>query len=172
VTTLTHPIEIRQVDRSQDQVLRNLLNLYLHDMAEWFLFDSNEDGTYTYETESLWQGGVDVHFAYHDRIPIGFALVGSAAEFLPTHHAKDLEEFFVVRRYRRAGVGTVLATHIWNTYPGPWLVRVYQRNRPALPFWRTAISAFSHQQYEEDERSISDRPWSYFIFDSADSAAG
>jgi len=163
---LLSDIDIRQVDRSQDPVLRNLLNLYLHDMAEWFLFDSDEEGRYTYATGPLWDAGVDVYLAYHGRIPIGFGLVGAAAAYTSEANAKDLEEFFVVRRYRRAGVGRALATHIWDLYRGPWIVRVYQKNLPALPFWRTAVSSYTGGRFHEEVLSVRDRPWSYFSFDS------
>lgn len=151
---LPNDIEIRQVDRSQDLVLRNLLNLYLHDLAKWFLFDSDDDGKYSYATAPLWEGGVDVHLAYHGRIPIGLGLVGSADAYTEEPYAKDLVEFFVVRRYRRAGLGRALATHIWDLYRGPWIVRVYQRNVPALPFWRTAISTYTGGRFHEEVLNV------------------
>ena len=49
--------------------------------------------------------GVHVYLAYHKQIPIGFGLVGSAEAFISDADVKDLDEFFVVRRYRRSGVG-------------------------------------------------------------------
>ncbi len=164
---LPRDMEVRQVDRSQDAVLRNLLNLYIHDMAEWFLIDSDEDGRYAYDTEPLWENGVDVHFVYHGRVPVGFALVGSAQPYTTKPDAKDLDEFFILRRHRRAGLGTAVATHVWDLYPGPWVVRVYQRNRPALPFWRSVVAGYTGGDFQEDVRSVRDRPWSYFFFDSA-----
>ncbi|MEZ5558616.1 MAG: hypothetical protein R3E86_08765 [Pseudomonadales bacterium] len=165
---MAEDIEFRQVDESQDPVLRNLLNLYMHDMAEWFLFDSEEDGRYTYATEPLWESGVGVHIAYNGRIPVGFGLVASAAEYSDVPGARDLEEFFVVRRYRREGVGRAFANHLWDLYRGPWVVRVYQRNLPALPFWRATVSAYTDGRFVERILSVRDRPWSYFSFDSAD----
>jgi len=157
-------MEVVQVDRSHDRALRNLLNLYLHDMAEWFLFDPDENGQYTYATETIWESGADVYFAYQGRIPIGFGLVASAAAYTDEPGAMDLEEFFVIRPHRRSGVGRALATHLWDRHPGPWLVRVYQRNLPAVPFWRSAISAYTEGQFSEQVVTVRDRPWSYFSF--------
>jgi predicted acetyltransferase/uncharacterized glyoxalase superfamily protein PhnB len=161
------PLDIRQVDRSQDSVLRNLLNLYMHDMAEWFLLDPEADGRYVYATEDLWRAGAHVYFAYHGLTPIAFAIVASAAAYTPDPNVKDLEEFFVIRRHRRTGVGQALAIDLWNRYPGPWLVRVYQRNLPALPFWRGAVSTYTGGRFEETAVSVRDRPWSYIRFNSA-----
>ena len=154
------------MDQSHDAILRNLFEFYLHDMAEWFEFESGEDGTYAYATEKFWSDRYDVYFAYAGRIPIGFALVGPAEPYIGDPRAKDFEEFFVVRRHRREGVGRALASHIWNAYPGGWLIRVYQGNLPAMPFWRAAIADYTGGNFQEEVRDAEDRPWSYFTFDS------
>jgi hypothetical protein len=52
-------------------------------------------------------------------------------------------------------------------YRGRWLVRVFQGNLPALPFWRGAIAEYSDHAFREDVRIIRDRPWSYFTFDNS-----
>jgi predicted acetyltransferase len=159
--------EIRRVDRSQEVVLRNLLEHYCHDMAQWFLLDANEDGNYAYPAEKVWNPEVDVYLAYVGRIPIGFALVGSAEPFVGERGVKDLDEFFVVRRQRRSGIGQAFATHVWDLYPGKWLVRVYEGNLPALPFWRRAISKYVGSEFREEHRRVSDRAWSYVTFESS-----
>ncbi len=164
---LSHDIDIRRVDRSFDPILRNLWDHYVYDMAEWFMLETDEDGRYPYAGEKLWDEGVDVYVAYRGRVPVGFGVVGSAAAHIGEPSAKDLHEFFVVRRHRRSGTGRALASHIWEAYPGPWLVRVYQGNLPALPFWRDAIREFTDGQFREEVRSLQDRAWSYFTFDSA-----
>jgi predicted acetyltransferase len=160
-------MDIRRVDRSQAPVVDNLLELYCHDMAEWFLVDAHEDGRYAYPAEEVWNDGVDVYLARLDRVPIGFALVGSAEPYVGDPSVKDLDEFFIVRRHRRGGLGQALATHVWNAYPGQWLVRVFQGNRPALPFWRAAIGRYTGGGYSEEERDVNGRRWSYFRFDRA-----
>jgi len=137
---------IEEVDDSADAVLRNLFEHYLHDMAEWFLFDSREDGAYHFATEEVW-GTYRVYLLYAARIPVGFALVGSADEYLARGGVHDMDEFFVVRRHRRHG-----------------LVRVYEANLPAVPFWRAAISSYTRDAFVEQARSVRDRPWSYFEF--------
>jgi len=157
---------IRRVDRTFEDVIDNLLELYCHDMAEWFLFDANEKGLYTYAPEKVWNDDVDVYLASIDRIPIGFALVGSGKPYTDDPGAKDLDEFFVVRRHRRRGIGQTFAANVWDRYPARWVVRVFQGNRPAVPFWRTAVAAYTSGAGREDVRTVNTRTWSYFIFDS------
>jgi predicted acetyltransferase len=165
-------IEVRQVDRSCEAIVRNLLEHYCHDMAEWFLLDAHEDGSYRYLPDQVWSDGVDVHLAYLSGIPIGFALVGSAAPYAADAGAKDLKEFFVVRRHRRSGIGRMLAERVWNLYPGKWLVRVYHGNRPALPFWRAAIGAYTGDAFAEEVRTVEGRSWSHFTFDGTATQKG
>lgn len=159
-------IKILRVDRSHDPILRNLLELYVHDMAEWFKFESGKDGRYGYATEKFWGDDHAVYLAYAGPIPIGFGLIGPAESNTGDPGVKDLDEFFIVRRHRRSGVGRVVAAHIWDANPGGWLVRVYQGNRPALPFWRGAIADYTKGEYQEEVRVVGDRLWSYFTFNT------
>ena len=155
---------VERIDRSSDQILKNLMEHYLHDMAEWFEFDSTEDGSYSYSTDHIWDEGFDVFLVYSDVIPIGFAIVGSGERWIEDKNARDLDEFFVIRRYRRRGVGQFLAEHVWSLYPGKWVVRVFQNNLPALPFWRVVVSGYTGGAYEENIREVEGLRWSYFTF--------
>src|SRR5215471_5012336 len=96
---------VRLVDRSHDATLQNLFEHYLHDMAEWFQFDYAPNGRYGMNIATYRDAGAEVWFAYAGETPIAFALVGSADAFIEEPGAKDLDEFFVVRRYRRSGIG-------------------------------------------------------------------
>ena len=51
------------------------------------------------------------------------------------HHVFDIAEFFVLRRYRRSGVGREAAFLAWDRFPSSWTVRVAERNAGALAFW-------------------------------------
>jgi predicted acetyltransferase len=52
----------------------------------------------------------------------------------------DVAEFFVLRGYRRRGIGTQIANEVSRRFSGPWEVRVMQSNVPARDFWAHAIS--------------------------------
>jgi predicted acetyltransferase len=73
----------------------------------------------------------------------GFALAmrGSPATDDPTD--LDVAEFFVLRSYRRSGVGRQAAFALWDTVPGQWVVRVSEANRAGLPFWSEAIRSYT-----------------------------
>jgi predicted acetyltransferase len=149
-------------------LLQNLLELYLHDMAEWFGFDISDDGTYGYDLSSLWEKGDSAYLVLVDEKPAGFALVALAEEHQVGADVLEIVEFFLLRQHRHKGVGDYFARWLWDQQPeGQWLVRVYEANLPAVPFWRRTISAYTNNAYEEERRLVDDRPWRYFTFDNS-----
>ena len=111
---------------AQRPVLDRLLQLYLHDFSEFAPIgsphgDVDAEGRFTYpRVESYWQqiGHIPLLIRADDHLA-GFALVNqwSALE-LPLDHS--VAEFFVMRKYRRARVGTRAALLIFRRYPGRW----------------------------------------------------
>lgn len=156
--------QVTQVDQSANDILVNLMELYLHDMAEWFQFDTHPNGLYTYDTSNVWKKGMDVYFCYAGTIPVGFGIIDTAERFSNDPTMRDMDEFFIVRRYRRLGLGQAFATYLWQEYPSPWIVRVYQKNLPALSFWRSAISKHTGGDYQETICEIDDGIWSHITF--------
>jgi predicted acetyltransferase len=157
-------LRISKIGPESDVVLRNLFEHYIHDMAEWFEIDTKSDGSYSYDTSLVWEKGYDAYLAKVGDSLAGFALVGSAVEWLGDIAAYDVHEFFVIRRFRRNGFGQQMATYLWSEHPGEWLVRVLDANIAAVSFWRAAISSYTHGSYKEEGRIVSGRPWRFFGF--------
>jgi predicted acetyltransferase len=155
---------ISKIWPDSDVVLRNLFEHYMHDMAEWFEIDTKPDGSYSYDTSLVWANGYDAYLAKIGDSIAGFAITGSAVEWLGDTDAYDVHEFFVIRRFRRRGFGRRMATLLWNEHAGEWLVRVLDSNTPAVVFWRTAISGHTRGSYEEKIRMVKERPWRFFRF--------
>jgi predicted acetyltransferase len=161
-------LRFERVGREADAILRNLYEHYVYDMSEWLRLDVRADGTFGYDTEPLWQGGHAVYLARVGEALAGFGIVGSAEKWAGDPAVRDVKDFFVLRRYRRQGVGEALAAHLWDTHRTPWLVRVLAANQPALPFWRRAVERYTGGAYSE--RSVSDggRDWIHLRFDRSD----
>src|SRR5262249_3032190 len=128
---------------AQRAVLDRLLQLYLHDFSEFAPMGSphgevDEEGRLAYRgLESYWQadGRIPLLIRADDRLA-GFVLVNRwSAPELPLAHGGA--EFFVLRKYRRARVGTRAALTIFRRYPGRWEVPVAWYNPPAQAFWRS-----------------------------------
>ena len=148
---------ISRIGPESEVLLQNLYEHYLHDMSEWFEFDTKADGSYSYDTSLVWKNGYEAYLANIGSSIAGFALVGSAVEWLGDVGAHDVHEFFVIRRFRRSGFGQRMAKLLWSERPGEWLVRVLAANSPAVLFWQTAISSYSRGSYEEQGRIVSGR---------------
>ncbi|MEM7080044.1 MAG: GNAT family N-acetyltransferase [Pseudomonadota bacterium] len=158
-------LRIEQVDARAEPVLHNLVNHYLYDMAEWFEFDSEPDATYTFDLEPFWRTDHAVYLAYVGELPVGFALLAPGERFIGKP-GWDLEEFFVLRRYRRSHIGHELAAYVWRAHPGEWIVRVFLGNRTALPFWHRCIKTFAGGRYQQERVVRYERHWDHLRFSS------
>jgi predicted acetyltransferase len=158
------PVSISKIGPESQVVLRNLFEHYLHDMSQWFDVHTEPDGSYSFDTSTLWRDGYQAYLAKIGDLLAGFALVGSAVQWTGDAGSHEIHEFFVMRRFRRTGIGQQMATHLWTEHPGEWLVRVLEANAPAVQFWRSAISPYAYGTYKEDERAVKGRPWRFFRF--------
>lgn len=157
-------ITVERVGPESDVVLRNLYQLYIHDMSEWLAIELSSDGRFAFDTAALWAGDVAVHLARFDGALAGFGVTQSADPWLGRQAARDVKDLFVLRRHRRHGVGRALAAHLFGTSPGEWLVRVLAANAPAVPFWRGVIREHRGGGCEETTVSSGGRDWIRFRF--------
>jgi predicted acetyltransferase len=167
-------LEISKIGPESDLLLRNLFEHYCYDMSEFFEVDTGPDGSYSWDTASIWEKGSDAYLARAGASIAGFAVIGSGAEWLGSTGTHDVREFFIMRRFRRCGFGRSMAAFLWNEYPGEWLVRVFEGNALAIPFWRNAVSRYASGSYREERRVVHGRPWRFFrlVSTGADPSGG
>jgi predicted acetyltransferase len=60
-----------------------------------------------------------------------------------------VQEFFVLRAFRRKGIGDRAASEIFNHFPGRWQLQVLEKNLPAQAFWRRVVLEYTGDQFEE-----------------------
>ena len=82
--------------------------------------------------------------------PVGFAMVakGSSAAGRPPVDYR-MAEFFVMRTFRRRGVGRLAVELILNRFAGRWEINEYLRNPVAVSFWRRVIAWYTQGRYQE-----------------------
>ena len=127
-------LEVHEVTADDSEVLERLIDFYFYDFSEFDGRDVEADGSYHYQwLNAYWtDGDRKAYLLKVDGQLAGFALVRLIA---PT----EMAEFFVMRKYRRAGMGTAAARDVIARHPGPWLVSQVANNKPATEFWRRAI---------------------------------
>jgi predicted acetyltransferase len=153
----------------QSVVVANLFELYAHDFSEFHDVETGEDGRFGFNKLHLYWSDPKRHpFLIKCRGKLaGFVLVKQGSEITEGDCVWDMAEFFVLRRYRRYGVGTEAARQIWSRYPGRWEVRVMESNRAAHEFWARAIYSVLNQAISPVRVQIDDRVWFVFALNSA-----
>lgn len=152
-------------------LLANLLELYVHDVSDVFTEVAlGADGRFGYPKLPLYFSEPARRFPFvirSDGGVAGFVLAtrGSSAAAEPDAH--DVAEFFVLKRYRRAGVGEAAAFLLWRRLPGKWTVRVAERNASGLAFWSRTVAKFTHGAALERTVPGEPRAWRVFSFESA-----
>ena len=151
-------------------LLANLLELYVHDLSDIFRIEVGADGRFGYDKLPLYWSEPEKRFPFLIRAGgqlAGFALAtrGSPATDDPEH--LDVAEFFVLRSYRRTGIGRQAARLLWDRIPGHWVVRVSEANRAGTPFWRATVEQYTRGAFSESTRSGSPHDWRVFTFASA-----
>ena len=165
-------VTLTSVPESQRQIITNLIQLYKYDFSEFAEVGSpygevGPDGRFTYEgLDSYWRedGWVPLTVKVDSRLA-GFVLVNrwSALKRLLDH---SVAEFFVLRKYRRIGVGSRAARNLFERWPGSWEVAVARYNKPALSFWRKAIRASIEGTVEEYAGDFERQVGTVLCFDS------
>jgi predicted acetyltransferase len=166
--TVTKPsppqIELVPASPEQEPILANLLQLYIHDFSELVEIDTEADGRFAYPQLPLYWSdpGRYAFLVKVDGELAGFVLVKTGSEW----DVRDMAEFFVMRRYRRRGVGMHVAHEVWRILPGPWEVRVMERNTPAQRFWARAVSSFTGLPAVPVRVEQDGQVWQLFSFES------
>jgi predicted acetyltransferase len=144
-------------------LLQNLAQFYSYDFSEVLEMHVGEDGRF---------GDVDLTPYWVDewRHPFllrvddkvaGFALISERSKITGKSGVFDMTEFFILRRFRRKGVGRSAAFAAFDRFEGRWEVRQRVENPDATAFWRRAISEYTRDHYEETRW---DRPqWSEIV---------
>lgn len=137
-------VEIIPALPEQEPILANLLELYAHDFSEFLDLRLGADGRYGYDRLPLyWTDSNRYPFLIRaDGQLAGFAFVRRGSEISSDADVWDMAEFFIVRGFRRLGLGVKAAHEIWRRFPGNWEVRVIDRNLRAKKFWARAINEF------------------------------
>lgn len=156
---------------NESELLANLLELYIHELSAVFpSIELGPDGRFGYPKLPLYWSERDRRFPFLIRCDgrvAGFVLATRGSPMTDDPSVLDVAEFFVLRRYRRSGVGREAAFLLWERFPGVWIVRVSEGNTGALAFWTGVIADFSNGTVTESTRPGSPHPWRVFSFESS-----
>jgi predicted acetyltransferase len=138
-------VVLQAVSEADKPVLAQLLELYRHDLSEFRPYELSAHGTFGYRY-------LDVYFLDDDREADFVTVDGELAGFVMTRRlgsrTSTIAEFFIVRRWRRRGVGREVAHRLFARAPGRWLVSVDDGNTAGRAFWPQVCSAVAVGEVE------------------------
>lgn len=143
-------IDIVVVTRESQPVIERLLQLYEYDASEFFEADVADDGLYhVMDAATLWHPDYHVFLITVAGNLAGFAFVTRHASYVVEGTTWLIDEFFVMRKHRRRGVGERAARTLFDRFPGRWEVGQLPANRPAQAFWRATIGRHTREDFRE-----------------------
>ena len=146
---LAQSIEIRQAVAQDRLPIYRMLELYQHDLSDIWSQDLDAHGEYGYALDRFWDADSHCHsfVATVAGNYAGFALVDASVKVGTSGHWMD--QFFVLKKYRRCGIGRTMARQVFATMPGQWEVGEMLNNQPAQAFWRKVIQEHTAGSFVE-----------------------
>ncbi|CAN5646307.1 hypothetical protein BH09MYX1_BH09MYX1_23540 [soil metagenome] len=144
-------ISLHPATPSHRGTLEQLVQLYAYDWSEILQSSVGPDGRFAVMD-------LGAYFADSFRHPFllrvseelaGFALISSRSRLSNADGIYDMNEFFVMRSYRRKRVGRAAAFAAFDRFKGPWEVRQRDENIAATEFWRRTIGEYTEGRYDE-----------------------
>ena len=139
-------IEATEADRP---IVANLSKFYVYDFTEYTRWPVPDDGMFTCKDLAHYWDEPD-HHPFVVRVDdelAGFAFVAQLED--SPDPLFDIGEFFILRKFRRKGVGQFVAHCLFRRFPGRWQVRQLPPNTVATAFWRAVIHRFAGEDLRE-----------------------
>jgi predicted acetyltransferase len=158
-------IEVGPLQPDEAPVLAALLQLYRYDFSEFRDDDVGADGRYAVAQFQLYVSDAG-HMSYLVRMEgqlVGFVILRRCDAVDGRGPVTDVAHFFVMRKYRRRGIGEEAATSLFDRYAGTWQVGERPNNFAAQAFWRAIIGRYSGGKFEELPGDEAIGPTQFFL---------
>jgi predicted acetyltransferase len=167
-------IQVREAEYSQKAILRNLMELYSYDFSVIEGEEVDDFGLFGYRY-------LDHYWTEKDRFPYLIRVDGNLAGFVLLREGTyfdelvgkfslspmKIAEFFILRKYRRQGVGRFVAQEVFDRYPRRWEVAQVVNDVDAQAFWRRVISEYTNGQFEEHFLNNANWHGQVLVFDNS-----
>ena len=134
-------VELIQTGPEEAELIRNLYQYYAYESSDWEQEDVEVDGRFYIHDEHLARYWQDPQWSANlllvDGYIAGFLLIEGSE--LPGINALELADLFILKRYRRKGIGRAIASQVLCSGEANWLVRYYDQDEVSQAFWRTVL---------------------------------
>lgn len=133
-------IELIPTTTEQLPLIANLYQYYAYESSDWEQEDVETDGRFYIHQPHLqryWQDeGWSAQLVLVDGFIAGFLLIERSE--LPGIDALELADLFILKKYRRQGIGRALVQQVLGS-GGTWLLRFYGQDELAAAFCRQML---------------------------------
>ena len=147
--------------------VNNLFQYYIYDMSEFTGWAPYANGTFKV-VDSLTMLSDYWHKADHFPYLImvgeevaGFSLIRKYPQRDDTF---DMGQFFVLRKFKRQGIGEAAFKLSVQAHPGKWLIRVLPDNLGAKAFWDKCIESVADTEVRRVEESYRELKMDFLYF--------
>lgn len=141
---------VEKIKEDEKLILAHLLELYEYDFSEYNHNDVSQLGLYGYSyLDYYWTE--DNRFAYFIKIDgkyAGFVMICDYCYVSKNDDRFFMSEFFVMKKYRKQGIGMTVLKKIFDLHKGKWELSVYPKNKPSVNFWKKAIHEYAKNLYQ------------------------
>lgn len=141
--------KVRLATVDEKEKLRNLLQFYIYDFSEFIEAHLERDGRFDdYPIDNFFnKGGYYPYLVEYKDHLAGFALVKQIEE--KQKHYFIISEFFIMKKYRHAGIGREVAKRVFELHRGDWQVGQIEKNKAAQSFWLKVIDEYTDGAFKE-----------------------
>ncbi|WP_188989198.1 GNAT family N-acetyltransferase [Paenibacillus nasutitermitis] len=152
-------IELITADEHDKPILRNLMQYYQYDSSAYTNEDPGRFGLFDYKyLDHYWtdQGkeeeGRQAFLVKVNHMLGGFVLVNNHSILKkPGNETKTIAEFFIMRKWRRQGVGKEVAYKTFEIHKGIWEIKQEKENIGAQRFWENVINEYTAGNFKRVE---------------------
>jgi predicted acetyltransferase len=142
------PLTVHQACAEDFPALAQLLELYQYDLSDIWLQDLDAQARYGFDlTRHRRAEGSRAYIVRDGTQYVGFALTAPA--IVTRREGTWMEQFFILKRYRRSGAGRLLARHVLLDNPGPWELGQMPGNHAAYAFWHAVLAEVTGGDFTE-----------------------
>jgi predicted acetyltransferase len=133
-------LEVVPATEDDRETIANLIQLYLYDMTDEGVWPIGADGRYGYDLlDRFWQ---HPYLLRANGELAGFALVMDECPLTGERPCWFMAEFFVLRGYRRQGIGREAVAELLRRHAGRWHVAVTRSHVRSEAFWAGVLGGF------------------------------
>ncbi|CAH1216774.1 hypothetical protein PAECIP111893_04167 [Paenibacillus plantiphilus] len=145
-------LRIARIPQEDKETLHHLMQFYMYDFSEFMDAHVEDDGLYR-KYPNLDDYWVEVN----NRFPYMIKLEGKLAGFVLVRYIESedraayfsIAEFFVMKKYRRLGLGKAAAIQVFEAHRGKWEVFQLESNVPAQLFWTDVIKQYTSGSFTD-----------------------